>query len=409
MTASGARGYLARARSLTQRAEALGAALASWSALNFAFAFEPDAIEEVIDLVTHAHEGDDAEAEKWAFGIAQGEVEALGETGLRGDLIWGEPLVIALTLSRVARSGEVLMHASVRAALVGLLNTKEPRAATENGIEVLGVPLDLEQPWKRLPGGRIPSTRSMRAVRSPPAPPVTAGVPLPLPTASPDSLVARAAAAAAAAGAAATGESSLVAHVVPPAVAAAAALAPPKVSSVSASASPSPAIVRPPSSLPARGPSMVDDEEVDPEALAARLAQLTREALIVGDAHALERWADGLKATGEKDGFAERMRAMARLSKGRVGDALARLQRVRREAETGAPAQRCQAALALAVGYAFAGRSDEALLEALDALARAREGNDQAATRACMALLAKLFARQGRGAEAASLLAGAMH
>ena len=63
-------------------------------------------------------------------------------------------------------------------------------------------------------------------------------------------------------------------------------------------------------------------EEVDPEALAARLAQLSRDALLDGDAQSLERWSDGLKATGEKDALAERMRAMARLARGRVGDAL---------------------------------------------------------------------------------------
>lgn len=270
-------------------------------------------------------------------------------------------------------------------------------------------------------------------------------------------MIAAAAAAAAAVGAAATGESSLIANVASSAhfsAARAAALgaspivsaatpmpttpttaatphaAPPDPSDADVSidvevdvdvgdfdaagvgaraASPAPTIVRTPSSRPARGPSMVDDDEVDPEALAGRLAQLTRDALIQGDAQSLERWADGLKATGERDGFAERMRAMARLSKGRVGDAISRLQRVRREAEGTPPAQRCQAALALAVGYAFAGRSDEALLEALDALARAREGDDDLAIRACMALLAKLYAREGRGAEAAALLAGAMH
>ena len=151
-----------------------------------------------------------------------------------------------------------------------------------------------------------------------------------------------------------------------------------------------------------RSPSSFDQEEVDPEALAARFMQLSKEALMGGDAHSLVRWSEGLKATGEKDSFAERMRAIARLSRGRVGDALRALQQARRDAENSASSQRCQASLALGVGLAFAGRTDEALLEALDALARAREGEDDHATAACLALLTKLFASTGRESEAAA-------
>ena len=139
-------------------------------------------------------------------------------------------------------------------------------------------------------------------------------------------------------------------------------------------------------------PSTFDMEEADPEALAARLVQLSRDALLGGDAQSLEKWSDGLKATGEKDALAERMRAMARLAKGRVGDALKALRDARKIAEEeGTQRARCQAALALGVGLAFAGRNDEALLEGLDALARARESSDQQAEGACLAFLQKLF------------------
>lgn len=141
-----------------------------------------------------------------------------------------------------------------------------------------------------------------------------------------------------------------------------------------------------------RSPSTFDSEEADPEALAGRLAQLSRDALLGGDAAALEKWSDGLKATGEKDALAERMRAMARLAKGRVGDALTALREARKAAEEdGSLRKRCQAALALGVGLAFAGRNDDALLEGLDALARAREGADEQAEAACLAFLQKLF------------------
>lgn len=60
----------------------------------------------------------------------------------------------------------------------------------------------------------------------------------------------------------------------------------------------------------------------------------------------------------------------------------------------------CQAALALALAQQTAGRPDEALLEGLDALARAREARDSRAQAACLAFLAKLFARVGAAAGA---------
>ena len=49
------------------------------------------------------------------------------------------------------------------------------------------------------------------------------------------------------------------------------------------------------------------------------------------------------------------------------------------------------------------GRPDEALLEGLDALARAREAGDRRAQAACLAFLAKLFTRVGHEHGAARL------
>lgn len=357
MSAAGARGYLIRTRALTQRAEALGATLVAWGALSLSFAWDPDAIEEAIHLAVTADEDTPEGGESWVCGVAQGEMEALALTGYRAELAWGEPLVIAVTLARIARHGEVLLHASVKAALEGLLNTKEARVASDSGIEVIGVPLDTEKPWKRGKGGRVPSSRSMLAV-SPPAPMVITAPEAPAPAPPP------------------------------------AAEASPPV--------PEEAPVEP----GARLHSLVDFEEIaatDPEAFAARLTQLTREALLGGDAQSLERWSAGLKATGEKEQLAERMHAIARLSKGKIGDALRSLKQARREAEAGGTlAKRCQAALSFGVGLSFAGRFDEALLEGLDALARAREGGDEKAVRACLAFLAKLFSRVDRAGDAAA-------
>jgi hypothetical protein len=169
-------------------------------------------------------------------------------------------------------------------------------------------------------------------------------------------------------------------------------LRPPKTSSPSIRPAPAAAPQPPPPEIRYRSPSTFDAEEVDPEALAARLAQLSRDALLDGDAQSLERWSDGLKATGEKDALAERMRAMARLARGRVGDALRALREARKYAEEdGSSEARCQASLALGVGLAFAGRVDDALLEGMDALARAREAGDSQAEQACLAFLQRLF------------------
>ena len=56
---------------------------------------------------------------------------------------------------------------------------------------------------------------------------------------------------------------------------------------------------------------------------------------------------------------------------------------------------RCQAVLALAMTLSLAGREEEALLETLDALSSARAAQDPRATRACIALLAKLYTGAG--------------
>ncbi len=140
------------------------------------------------------------------------------------------------------------------------------------------------------------------------------------------------------------------------------------------------------------------------DAVAGRLTELARLALVGGDAGALERWSEGLRATGEHDRFAERMEAMARLSRGQVGDALRVLRKAREQAEEGT---RAQASLALGVALTAAGRAEEALLEGLDALARAREKHDGKGASACLAFLAKLFHTQQRDAESELLRAAA--
>ncbi len=428
--------YLTRARALTQRAEALGATLAAWSALTLAFAFDVDGLEEAIDLAIALSTGTADAASAWASGIAQGELEALAETGARADLAWGIPLVQALALSRMAKVGEVLLHTSLTAAGDGTLNTVGAHDDHDIGFEARGLKLDCKSPWAKRPssGGaprkppplppRAHSSASMRAaapVTATPPPAPVAATPPPVPPApkapaaesSHKPSVPRVVAApplptsAAPSNPRSTGVVPVVPSArstgpIPPGV----VVVPPEPAKVSTAPNGEAPRARSLSSIPPnRYPTLstLDVDEVDPEALAARMMQLSRDALLGGDAQALERWSEGLKATGENDGFAERMRAIARLSRGKVGDALRALETARRSAEGAPAAKRCQASLALAVGLAFAGRSDEALLEAMDALARAREGGDAKAEGACLAFLAKLYRSVDRPDEAKRL------
>ena len=140
--------YLERARALTQHAEARGATLAAWSATTLAFAWDTESLEEAIDFAREVN-GEDAEEKLWACAIAQGELEPLvGASGRgRGDLAWGEPLVAAVILARVARAGEILMEASFD-GLSKLVVTGK-RNGHDGDRRVRGVRVDARQPWKR--------------------------------------------------------------------------------------------------------------------------------------------------------------------------------------------------------------------------------------------------------------------
>lgn len=135
-----------------------------------------------------------------------------------------------------------------------------------------------------------------------------------------------------------------------------------------------------------------------------RLTELAKEALLGEGAQSLEQWAEGLLAMGEHGRFAERMQAIVRLARGDVGDALRALRAARADLDASAsPAERCRTSLALGVALAVAGRPDEALLEALEALARARDQRDDKGGRACLAFLSKLFATVERADDAGRL------
>lgn len=282
--------YLSRALALTRRAEALGARLVAWGATTIAFAWDLDSVEELVLLVTGLADESAPPEAQWTCGIAEGDLEPLG----RSHLAWGEPLLRAMSLSRIAHAGEVLVDVGVTALRTGEIATAGVRKGKDVEQETTGAKLDLISPW----------ARSRRDV-----------------------------------------------------------------------------------------PSAPDSE--DPEEFAARMVEAGRAALVSGNAQSLQRLSEGLRATGEHDALADRMRAMARLSRGQIEDAIRALRQSRVGAMSEAAGVQCQASLALAFALATAGQPDDALLEGLDALARAREAKDSRAQAACLAFLAKLFARVG--------------
>jgi hypothetical protein len=92
---------------------------------------------------------------------------------------------------------------------------------------------------------------------------------------------------------------------------------------------------------------------------------------------------------------ADRLAAMDSLTRGEVGEALRLLRSTKERAQQLGPAERSRAALGLGVGLAAAGRSSEALLEALEGLARAREAQDPRGELACARFIAQLAASAG--------------
>jgi hypothetical protein len=267
--------YLARARAVCLRGEALGGKLVAWSAAVLALGYEVDLVEQAILLAASIREESLTPERAWATGVAEGEVESLSPTG-EGILAWGPALLAAASLAKMAKPGEVLVDASVASSRGGALAVLGVRQAGEGPQATRGWRLDVEHPWRR--------SDAPEANTHPPAE---------------------------------------VVHT-------------------------------------------VESETPPVDPLRTRIRNL-----VLGPENA-----DALGA-------------------------LAELRRSLPRAE-GGPA-RCQASLALALMLSLAGRPEEALLESLDALARAEESNDPKAVGACMALLAKLYAGAGH-ADAATAL-----
>ena len=315
--------FVDRARTLCARAEALGGLLIAWGAASFAIAWEPDAVEEALELATRT-EGAPPSQPIWACGVAEGNLEALASDGQRMHLSWGPPLVAATVLARAANAGEVLVDGGVGAVRDGSLSLRGTRRSVVDGHAVEGWRLDRSRPWRRTPGER--DAADLGDHNGAPAPadsrPDLSGVDEAHATMAP--------------GAATVVEELSSADLLP----------------------------------------VLDDEADDAGATSSARPRVV--ALV------------------------ERVRAVSSGESGGA-EALSDLRRERVRAESGSLTAQCQAALALAVGLSFVGRHDEALLEALDALARARDLDDAKAVDACLALLAKLYAGAGWDAAAAQL------
>jgi hypothetical protein len=323
--------YLARARSMCSRGEALGGKLVAWSAALLAMAWDTDSIEEAFELATSLREESSASERAWTCGIAEGELEALAPDGQRMHLAWGEALRSAASLARIAKGGEVLVDGDVRALRAGQLALVGARSATDAGQRVRGWRLDLEHPWKRgAPGLEYREDSDATIV-------VTAD----------DLVVTDADGADGAEGADAT------------------------------------------QPMPASDDSDFSDEELS-----------TSDVLQVIEAAALDpepfQEEPSTSARRREGTLADRVRALSRHDKNRDPVlAIADLRRARLRANDAPPTVRCQAALALAMALSIAGRVEEGLLEALDALASARVAEDARAVNASVALISKLYAGAG--------------
>lgn len=129
-----------------------------------------------------------------------------------------------------------------------------------------------------------------------------------------------------------------------------------------------------------------DSESLMPERAALALQRgdpVTLDELarqLRGDAHTL---------------LADRLDAMACLVRGQVGQALRQLRDAKARASRLSLSEQCRASLALSVAIAAAGRPNDALLEVLEGLSRARKGGDVRGERACAKFLAQLAQRAG--------------
>jgi hypothetical protein len=137
------------------------------------------------------------------------------------------------------------------------------------------------------------------------------------------------------------------------------------------------------------------DAEEDPDVMAARLPRLAKQALFEGDLATLDQVLMSLRVTGEHDALVERMGAFQALGRGNHAEAFRKLNAA--EEMTGRDVRQ---RLSHGIALASVGSVDGALLETLEALARARQEHDYRGEQACARFLAYLSAAMGQPREA---------
>jgi len=116
----------------------------------------------------------------------------------------------------------------------------------------------------------------------------------------------------------------------------------------------------------------------------------------------MEVLASELRDDGSQQMIADRLEGMASLVRGQVSDALRRLRHGKELARHRTAGDQSRAALALGVALSSAGRGTEAVLEGLEALARARDAADHRGELACAKFLAGLSKAAGNDEAAAT-------
>jgi hypothetical protein len=130
------------------------------------------------------------------------------------------------------------------------------------------------------------------------------------------------------------------------------------------------------------------------------LAERAKRALVQGDLATLEKLIAELRRSGDHSDLVERMSGFVALGRGAKAEALRKL-RAAADVDQ-APVQRARALLAYGVALAATGEPEAALLEALDALSRAREVGDRLGEEACARFLARLSSAAGHPGAAAA-------
>jgi hypothetical protein len=147
---------LARLGALGEQARLLGGALLGTSYDGAVFAWDEAAVHAAVSLATTAAQAASGTEPPWACGVACGELHSAASSAPGGvPLRWGEAMVLASLLARMARPREVLVHPSVAAVVSGDLLTNRARVARLGGRRIKGLRVDSRQAWRALAAAEV--------------------------------------------------------------------------------------------------------------------------------------------------------------------------------------------------------------------------------------------------------------